>query len=98
MSGYRVVFASARAEKDIAKFLGRLPGGLPQQLYDAMKTLGRDPRPPQTIHLSGRIEIYGHAAQYRLRFGDYRILYDIDDRSRTVVVLAVRRRSEKTYD
>lgn len=34
---------------------------------------------------------------YRIRVGDYRILYTIDDDNRIVVVYRIKIRSEKTY-
>ena len=42
--------------------------------------------------------IFGYLAQYRLRVGDYRIFYDLDDERRKVILLAIRRRHEHTYD
>ncbi len=62
-----------------------------------MKSLGEESRPQQARQLSVAVEIYGYTAKYRLRVGDYRILYDVDDAARRVVILTVRRRSEKTY-
>jgi len=35
-------------------------------------------------------------AQYRLRIGDYRVLYDVDDERRIVWILALRKRGERT--
>ena len=98
MSGqYRVVFGGARIEKEIVKFMGRLPRTDQQRLHDAMASLGANPRPQQAKRLSEWVKVFAYAAQYRLRAGEYRILYDVDDQARTVVLLAVRRRSEKTY-
>lgn len=95
--GHRVIYASARVQKEITKFLKRLPKDVQQWLYDAMKGLAANPRPQQTRQLGLGLEMYSYTAQYRLRVGDYRILYDVDDRAKTVVVLAIRRKSEKTY-
>ena len=96
-AGHSVHFGTLRIEKEIAKFIRKLPQQLQQRLYDAMKGLGAHPRPQQSNQLSAAVEVCGHTAKYRLRIGDYRILYDVDDAARRVVVLAVRRRSEKTY-
>jgi len=95
--GYRVVFGSVKIQKYTVKFLRTLPRNLQQRLYDAMKELGKNPRPQQSKRLSLGVLVYGYTAQYRLRVGDYRILYDVDDRAETVVVLAIRKREEKTY-
>jgi len=50
--------------------------------------LGRDPRP------HGSLKLHGAPARYRIRVGDYRIVYAIDDESRTVTVLDVGHRSQ----
>ena len=43
------------------------------------------------------IQFYQYVAQYRIRIGNYRMLYDVDDEKKIVWILALRRRSEKTY-
>jgi len=45
-----------------------------------------DPRPSRCRKLTGR-------DGYRLRVGDYRVLYEVDDSDRAVVVLHVGHRS-----
>lgn len=40
----------------------------------------------------------GGPPRWRLRFGDYRIIYTISDEQQAVYVLRVVRRSEDTYD
>ena len=52
-----------------------------------IQSLGRDPRPPGAEKLSGQ-------DRYRLRQGDYRILYTIDDASATVVVVKIGHRRD----
>jgi mRNA interferase RelE/StbE len=52
-----------------------------------ISSLARDPRPPGCEKLSGR-------DQYRLRQGDYRILYEIQDLELVVVVVKVGHRRE----
>ncbi|MDD5092506.1 MAG: type II toxin-antitoxin system RelE/ParE family toxin [Candidatus Wallbacteria bacterium] len=34
---------------------------------------------------------------YRLRIGDYRVLYTIDDKNKIVVIYRIKSRSERTY-
>jgi mRNA-degrading endonuclease RelE of RelBE toxin-antitoxin system len=34
---------------------------------------------------------------YRIRLGDYRVLYTVDDKIREVRIEAVRKRDERTY-
>jgi mRNA interferase RelE/StbE len=52
-----------------------------------IRLLARDPRPHGCEKLSG-------AEKYRVRHGDYRILYQIDDSARLVTVVKVGNRRE----
>jgi mRNA interferase RelE/StbE len=55
-----------------------------------MLALALDPRPPGVTKIS-------ETEFWRLRVGDLRIIYAVDDKRRLVVVLKVARRSESTY-
>ena len=57
------------------------------RIMEAIRALAVDPRPPQSQKLSGR-------EQYRLRQGDYRILYLIQDDVLIVTVVKVGHRKE----
>jgi len=84
---YRVVL-SRRAEK-------ALQGVSPlhaRRVREALESLRDNPRSHGTVKLE-----MVPVAQYRRRVGDYRILFDIDERAGTVMVLDIRRRSERTY-
>ena len=37
-------------------------------------------------------------AEYRLRVGPYRVLYDIDDQQKKVILLKLAKRDEQTYN
>ena len=50
--------------------------------------LAAQPRPPGSIKLSG------HANLYRVRVGDYRIIYELHDDRRIVIVIIVANRRE----
>ena len=52
-----------------------------------MKALCDDPRPPGSVKLSGM-------EYYRIRHGDYRIIYEIEDSRLIVVVVKVGHRRE----
>ncbi len=82
---YRVELAPAAQRQ-----LRRLPAGDAARLRGPILALAIDPRPPGTVKLSG-------TEFWRLRVGDLRIVYLIDDPDRLVVVLKVARRSERTY-
>ena len=67
-----------------------LPPGDAARLRGPILSLAIDPWPPGVVKLSGT----DHG---RLRVGDLRIVYLIDDAANLVVVLRVARRSESTY-
>jgi mRNA interferase RelE/StbE len=55
---------------------------------DAIRALGADPRPP------GCKELAGDIAYYRIRVGDYRVLYEVRDREILVLVIKIGHRRE----
>jgi mRNA interferase RelE/StbE len=61
-----------------------------ERLQGAIALLGQDPRPPKAIALSGR-------PGYRVRVGDYRIIYTVQDDVLLVVVVTVGHRRD-VYD
>jgi mRNA interferase RelE/StbE len=84
-SRYRVEFAPA-AERE----LRRLPPGDAARLRGPILGLVGTPRPEGVTKLAG-------ADLWRLRVGDLRVVYLIDDGELLVVILRVARRSESTY-
>jgi len=78
------VLLEARAESDIKD----LPAGLFPRVVSHIRALAQQPRP------SGCRKITGSKSDWRVRVGDYRILYEIDDESKVVRVMRVRHRSE----
>lgn len=70
--------------------LRRLPPGDAARLRGPILALAIEPRPPGTVKLAG-------TDFWRLRVGDLRVIYVVDDAARLVIVLRVARRSESTY-
>ena len=71
------------------KFLGRLRDeSLKRRLTKALRALENDPRPPGCVKLQGGNELY------RVRVGDYRIVYQIEDMVLIVLVLEIGHRRE----
>jgi mRNA interferase RelE/StbE len=64
-----------------------LPARVREQVTDAIDDLQTNPRPPGSKKLVG-------AAGHRVRTGDYRILYAIDDSSSVVRVYRIGHRRE----
>ncbi len=79
---YRVEIES-RARRE---FLS-LPPDVQARIIDATDDLVTTPRPPGARRLVGR-------DGYRLRQGDYRILYTVDDKSRVVRVYRIGHRRD----
>ena len=99
MPDYSVGFPSAAVEKRFQKELSSLDKGALLRVKEAMDSLACDPRPrgKKIKTLRPPLQISFCVAQYRIRVGDYRVFYDVDDKAGKVVLLAIRRRSEKTY-
>jgi mRNA interferase RelE/StbE len=79
------VIVSPPAERD----LGRLSSGVAQRVIGALRPLREDPRPPGCKLLRDQ-----RAQTWRLRVGDWRILYDIDDAAHVVTILRILHRSK----
>jgi mRNA interferase RelE/StbE len=73
--------------RSVEKEMNRLPAAVHARLSRRILSLEDNPRPRGLKKLSGREE-------YRLRVGDYRILYIVDDRKHIVTIFAVGHRRE----
>jgi mRNA interferase RelE/StbE len=79
-----VVTASRSAEKELAD----LDPIILKRIVPKIESLAGQPRP------SGCKKLKGDKNRWRLRVGDYRVIYAIDDRARVVDVTAIRHRRE----
>lgn len=97
---YTCCFPNSSIEKKFQKILLNIPGTqIREEIMHRIEQLADNPRPfgqKPFKQLKPPIQIYQLAAQYRLRAGDYRILYDVDDAKKIVWILALRKRSERT--
>ena len=80
---YRVLL-ERRAEKD----LSRLSSEIHDRVIAALQALMNNPRPP------GCRKLAGDKNDWRIRVGDYRVVYEIADETRMVRVNRVRHRRE----
>ena len=97
---YRVVFDNDSIKKKFTKALLKIsPKKAQDTIMDAILELGKNPRPEGKSFkvLNPPIELYQFVAHYRLRIGDYRVLYDVDDKKKVVYIIALRKREEDTY-
>jgi len=76
-------------ERQAAKFLrGLTDRRLHSRLRESIEALAESPRPPGCVKLQGPEELY------RVRVGDYRIVYQIQDAVLVVLVVEVGHRRE----
>ncbi|MCK0538328.1 type II toxin-antitoxin system RelE family toxin [Alcanivorax quisquiliarum] len=61
-------------------------------ILDAVRGLGSCPTNAANVKA-----LQGHEIAYRLRVGRYRVLFDLDDGVRILVIQQVKRRDERTY-
>lgn len=77
MARYKIVI-----RKSVSKDIRGIPKKDLQRILNAIETLADDPRPTGSKKLSGQ-------ERYRLRQGNYRILYEIEDDKLIVCVVKI---------
>ncbi|MHB8068928.1 MAG: type II toxin-antitoxin system RelE family toxin [Desulfobaccales bacterium] len=80
---YRVQFVSSAAKE-----FRSLPLDLKRRMARATESLGDTPRP------AGVRKLQGHERLYRIRVGQYRLIYEIDDHNRVIRVTQIRHRRD----
>lgn len=78
------IFIDGKAEKE----LGKLQSDLQKKIILYILKLKNNPRPSGARKLSG-LENY-----YRLRIGDYRVIYETNDKEKSLSVLIIRHRKD----
>ena len=73
--------------KSASKQLLKIPQKQKLKIEEKIEQLTSLPTPPQTKKLSGR-------PGWRLRIGDYRVLYFIDKKKKSITVLSVQHRKD----
>lgn len=79
---YKLRILSA-AQKD----LDRLPSKIFHKIKNEIILLSKNPRPYGTLKLTNE-------NGYRIRAGDYRLLYRIDDKAKEILIYRVKHRKE----
>jgi mRNA interferase RelE/StbE len=82
----RIIF-KPRARRD----LGKLPHAIGERIAAAIDALALQPRPPGCVKLAGNDDLW------RIRVGDYRVVYQIHDDLLIVLVVRIGHRRE-VYD
>lgn len=78
---------SLEIKRSAVKELGRVPPKDRGRMAARIQALADDPRPPGAEKLSGQ-------ERYRIRQGDYRILYEIEDEVLRVMVVKIGHRRD----
>ena len=78
------IYLESAAERD----LKRLSPTALHRLSEHIRSLAENPRP------TGCHKIMGSRSDWRIRVGDYRIIYEIDEKAHTIKVMRIRHRRE----
>lgn len=82
MGSYKIAI-----KKSATKELAAIPGRDRDRIIGQIRALADDPKPPGSLKLSGE-------EKYRIRQGDYRVLYEIEDDVLVVVVVRIGHRRD----
>jgi mRNA interferase RelE/StbE len=78
------ILLERNAERDLKK--------LPKEIFDRVvlriKSLSQNPKPP------GTRKIVGSRNDWRIRVGDYRVIYEIDEEGRAIRIMRIRHRKQ----
>ncbi len=98
---YEVRFPDSSIEKRFDKAISKIfQVNIQNEIIEEVEKLADNPRPygkKPFKKLKPPVQFYRFVAQYRIRIGDYRVLYDVDDERKIVWILALRRSGERTY-
>ena len=78
------IFLESRAERDLKK----LSAEIFYRIVPILKALAENPKPP------GCRKITGSKNDWRIRIGEYRVIYEIDENAKAVKILRIRHRRE----
>ena len=74
-------------EKSAQKALAKIIPAMQNRIIDAIRLLGDNPRPTGVKKLTGR-------EAWRIRIGDYRVIYEIQDTQLLIYVITIGHRKE----
>jgi mRNA interferase RelE/StbE len=78
------LYIERHAEKDLKK----LPESLFSGIIENIKNLTQNPHPPNSK------KIKGSQNDWRLRIGDYRVLYEINSATKAIIIMRVKHRRD----
>ena len=74
--------------KSIQKQWDNLPNNIQERVYDKISQLAEEPRP------DGVVKLKGYDNEYRIRIGDYRLVYEIQDEQLIVLLVQCKHRRD----
>jgi mRNA interferase RelE/StbE len=74
--------------KSVQKQIDNLPNDIQERIAEKIQNLADEPRP------SGVVKLKGSENEYRIRVGDYRVRYEIDDDNQIVQLLQCKHRKD----
>jgi mRNA interferase RelE/StbE len=83
MASYKIVL-----KPSLQKDLHPVPKATLARIIQHIEGLKEEPLPRQSVKLAGAVDLY------RIRVGDYRVIYEIDREAQEVIILYVRHRKE----
>lgn len=83
MESYRIELA-----KGVEKDLRKIPSQHAERIGAAIKKLSANPKP------AGCVKLVGYDIEYRIRVGDYRIIYQIHDSILVILVIEIGHRKD----
>lgn len=75
-------------KKSVSKDVRRIPQVVLKRIKETIKGLEIEPHPGQAV------KIQGYDNYFRVRIGDYRIVYVVDAKRRLVVIITIRHRKD----
>ena len=79
---------SIQISKSVQKQIDDLPNAMKGRILEKIKGLEIEPCP------SGIVKLKNSEQEHRLRIGDYRVLYEIDDAKQTILILQCKHRRD----
>jgi mRNA interferase RelE/StbE len=74
--------------KSVQKQIDNLPNDVIERVIEKIQNLASEPRP------DGIVKLKGSDNEYRIRIGDYRVRYEIDDETQLIQILQCKHRKD----
>jgi len=74
--------------KSVQKQIDGLPNDITDRVLEKIQNLALEPRP------DGVVKLKGYDNEYRIRAGDYRVRYEVDDENQLVQILQCKHRKD----